>query len=235
MTNNDKYRVVKNPQISARYLADYMHASEQRKRTLIRDCKYQAIARVIQHDEAKAIITNFIRSKEQDVSRLTEKATDIRDRWTDDNFQRDLFDHNADYIERFANVFPNTHLPDVEFLQASRGHIILGGVKVTADIQFGLRRTTKTNKVKIGAATYRYAKGKALAAEVGLWQSSFLWGYVKANDDGSAEAENRLCLTIDAYSGVAYQAPTDALTRYKNMEAACFSIAERWNQIEEPK
>ncbi len=45
------HREVKSPQVNARYLADFMAASEVAKRSIIRGCKYQSIARVVQHDE----------------------------------------------------------------------------------------------------------------------------------------------------------------------------------------
>src|SRR6266700_3165515 len=96
------HRLVKDPQISARYLADYMAASEQAKRTIVRKCKYQAIARVVQHDEAKAAVSQFMRGGEGDIGALTDKAQSLRDRLADDDFDRDLYDHNADYIDRFA-------------------------------------------------------------------------------------------------------------------------------------
>ena len=41
------HNVLKSPKISLRYLADYMAASEKARRTIIRGCKYQPIARVV--------------------------------------------------------------------------------------------------------------------------------------------------------------------------------------------
>src|SRR4051794_5504240 len=98
------HREVKKPQISGRALADYMDASEQARRTIVRSCKYQPIARVVQHDEAKVAVSKFIRDGKDDVVTLKGKAQELRDRLADSDFDRDLFDHNADYIERFATV-----------------------------------------------------------------------------------------------------------------------------------
>jgi hypothetical protein len=38
---------IKTPQMSVSQLADYMAASEQTKRSIVRGCKYRAIARVV--------------------------------------------------------------------------------------------------------------------------------------------------------------------------------------------
>ena len=99
------------PQMSARHLADYMAASETARRTIVRDSKYQPIARVVQHDEARTIVAKFMRGGEADLGWLTGEAQRLRDRLADTDFDRDLFDHNADYIDRFATVWPKLDLP----------------------------------------------------------------------------------------------------------------------------
>jgi hypothetical protein len=50
-----------------------------------------------------------------------------------------------------------------------------------------------------------------------------------------AEAEGKLCLTIDASGGVCHSAPTDAVSRFNNMEAACATISEWWPNIAAPE
>ncbi len=236
MSDKQTHRLVKNPQISARHLADYMAATDIRKRSILVGCKYQTLARVVQHNEAKQIVSKFLRTENPEIGSLSEAAEKLRTRLADSTFDRDLYDHNADYIDRFAKVSHLVSLPEAELLPPGKGQpITLGDVKVTPDLQLRFRRLTKTNKVKIGAATLRYAKGTSLKPEVAEWQSAFLLGYLNLVEaDTDAEPERKLCLTIDAYAGVAYPAPTDSVTRFKNMEAACFAIAERWDNIKPP-
>ena len=69
---------VKQPQISIPRLADYMAASEQAKRTIAQSCKYRAIARVVQHDEAKAAISSHMLDGSKGVAGLKERAATIR-------------------------------------------------------------------------------------------------------------------------------------------------------------
>lgn len=230
------HRMVKGPQISARYLADYMAASETAKRTIVRNCKYQPIARIIQHDEAKMILSKFLRERKDDVEPLKQEAERLRTRMADSPFDRDLYDHNADYIARFAEIHPKIALPEAEMLAPGKaGAVILNGVKVTAEIHFRLRRVTRTNKVRVGAGMLRYAKGKPLTAEVGGWQSAFIFGYLGATgvEDG-ADVEHGLCTTIDCYTGAVYEAPGDSARRYQHMVSACATIAERWPNIQPP-
>ncbi|MBW5435360.1 hypothetical protein FXB41_11385 [Bradyrhizobium canariense] len=230
------HRMVNQPKISARYLSDFMAASERTRRTILRGCKYQPIARLVQHDEAKSTISKFLRDGEGDTAILTEKASGLRNRMADSEFDRDLLDHNADYIDRFAEVFPNLDLPNVEFHPPGKSHPIeLNGVKVTTEIQFRLRRLTKTNKIRVGGAAFRYAKGKSLSSEVANWQSAFMLGYLHHTaTEPEAEPEGQLCLTIDASGGICHRAPTDAVSRFNNMDAACATIAEWWPNIAPP-
>jgi hypothetical protein len=116
MSDQKTHREVKHPQISIRYLADYMAASEQARRTIIRGCKYQPIARVVQHDEAKLAVSKFIRSGLTDIATLQSEAQRLRDRMADSEFDRDVLDHNVDYIERFAQVSSKLDLPNAEIL-----------------------------------------------------------------------------------------------------------------------
>ena len=237
MSEHLTHREVKDPKISARYLAEFMAASERVARTILRGCKYQSIARVVQHDEAKISVAKFVRDGETDTAVLSEKAQSLRDRMADTDFDRDVLDHNADYIDRFADVVEKLALPDAERLVPGKSiPIKLHGVTVTNEIHFRLRRLTKTNKVRVGAASFRYAKGKTLPEEVAHWQSAFMFGYLSQAGmiEEEAEPERKLCLTIDAYAGMCHSAPSDAVSRFSNMGAACATIAEWWPNIQPP-
>jgi hypothetical protein len=232
------HRIVKQPTISARFLADYMAAGqrERARRTIIQGCKYRSTARLVQHSEARAIVSGFIRSENQDVNALTQKADWLRNKLSDSDFEADQNQHNADYVARFAKVFPNLTLPAATMeVPGKAPTLTLNGVRVTTDIHFRLRRMTKTNKVRIGAAMHRYAKGKALSLEAGEWQSAYLFGYLQTvAHEAQADAERKLCITIDAYSATVYAAPSDSVNRFHEIEATCATIAERWPNIEPP-
>jgi hypothetical protein len=236
MPEKPTHRLVKKPRMNARYLADYMAASERARRTIVRGCKFRPIARLIQHDRAKNAITRFFFASRADRDFLTQEAEQLRGMLADSDFDRDLYDNNADYLDAFAASHGALRLPEAELYREERaGDIVLNGVTINPDVRFALRRVTRTNKIKTGFVTFRYAKGKVLADEVAAWQSSFLFGYRGILDASEqAEPEGKLCLTIDAVAGVAHPAPGDALSRFKNMEAACQSIAERWDSIEPP-
>ncbi|MFY7761197.1 hypothetical protein [Aquidulcibacter sp.] len=231
------HRLVKVPSISSRYLADYMAATEMGRRTILTACKYQAIARVVQHDAAKMAISRFFRSENPLITDLASEAQRLRNQMADSDFDRDVADHNADYIDQFATVAHLVEVPsDAEFIDPGQyQRMDIGGVKVGIDIQFRLRRVTKANKIKLGAAAFRYAKGKPLKPEIGNWQSALLLSYLgETAVEVDAAPESKICLTIDMFSGRAHPAPSDSVTRFKNMQAACVAISERWENIKPP-
>ena len=236
MANNTTHREVKKPQITLRHLADYMAARQRVERTIVRDSKYQPKARVIQHNKAKIAVSRFIRG-EKDLDYLHRFAAALRNQMADSDFDRDVLDHNADYVERAAEISTNIVLPNgkISSYGSKSPAIMLGGVRVTTELFFRFRRLTRTNKIRIGIGALRYAKGKPLDPEVGKWQSAFLFGFLREiNTEYGADPELKLCITIDAYSGKVHPAPTDAVRRYRDMEAACKSIAERWPNVEPP-
>jgi hypothetical protein len=233
---NKTHTEVKHPQISIPRLADYMAASKQAGRTIVQSCKYHSTARVTQHNQAKAVVTNHILSGAKNVDGLAAKAEAIRNKLADTDFEQDTNDHNADYIDQFAEVFGEIALPGADLLPTKAfSPLMLNGVRVTFRPQFLLRRTTKTNKVKSGALMLRYAKGKPLAAEVAIFQAAAIFGYLRTQDAEVAEAEKALCITLDAYTGKCHDAPGDAIYRFNEMKAACASICEWWPAIMPPK
>ena len=233
---NPTHRYVKNPTMGVRYLADYMAGSKRKERSILQASKYRSLAKMLHHTEAKSTVSKFIRTDGVGADWLLEEADRLRRRLADDDFDRHLYDSNADYLSRFATVTDGIIWPKATVLAPGKsGWINLHGVKVTVELAFRLRRTTKTNQVREGAAMLRYAKGKAVDPEAAAWQSAFLLGYLlETSADHAVVPEGKLCLTVDAYAGALHAAPTDAVSRYQNMKAACASIAEQWPNIKAP-
>jgi hypothetical protein len=128
-------------------------------------------------------------------------------------------------------------LPDADRLPTkSFEPITLNGVRVTFNPQILLRRITKTNKVKSGALMLRYGKNKTLPAPVGGWQSAGIYGYLRTLEEAEkTEAERALCISLDANTGVCYEAPSNAVYLFNEMKAACATINEQWPAIKPPK
>src|SRR5947209_2579633 len=117
MSNPTKtHREIPEPEISVRYLADYMadvgRSRHRSSRRIIEGCKYRPIGRIVQHSEAQATLSTFICSATKSVGSLSATAAKIRGRIATDDFERQLWDHNADYIDRFAAVWLKIQLPD---------------------------------------------------------------------------------------------------------------------------
>lgn len=238
MSDSPTHRLVKTPKVNSRYLSDYMVASERLKRTIIRDCKYRKIARAIQHDRAKAYITNALRSKTLGSEGLKAEGERFLDMMADSDFERETLDINGDFLIAYGEAFSMDTFPKTADITdvPSGFKANIHGVEVNPDIRFAVQRVTRTNRLRTGLGTIRYAKNKPLDDEVGAYQSSALFGCRKLMDvQDDAAPEEKLCLTLDCATGRFISAPTDATRRFQNMEAACATIAERWDNIEPPE
>jgi hypothetical protein len=225
------------PQIDIRHLADYMAASRQSQRRVVQGCKYRRIARVIQHTEARTVIYNYINSGGSDPQKLLDRATFVREKLADDDFESEVNDHNADYIERFAASQITVVLPKAEISpRQDMAPIDINGLSVRFGHHLFLRRTTTTNKQRIGAVMLRYAKGETLDVDVAEWQTAGMFGFLRmVYEAEAAEPERKLCVVLDAYAGKTHLAPSNAVYRFNEMKAACADIAERWPAIKPPK
>lgn len=234
MSREITHKLMGTPQMGARYLADWMEASEQRRRTIERECKYASAVRLPQHKEAKIAIAGFFRGN-LTLSDLLARADELRHRNVEEGFERDRLDNNADYIERFVSVSSKIQMPKRAEVVVAGPKVALSynGLKITIDGAFRLQRKSGDG-FKIGIATLRYQKGKELDLEIGKWQSALMWGMLDDTDDADKVADRKLALTIDAYSGLTHIAPGDAKDRFNNIKAASQSIAERWPSIQPP-
>ena len=229
---------IKLPKLSMSRLADYMASSRQAQRSIIQSCKYQPIVRVVQHREARVILSNYLRNKLDEPPSLVLKASQIRHKLTENEFEAEVNGHNADYVERFSQVANKVQLPAAE-LKPTRefSPLDMNGLSLNFSPQILLARLTqRTNKLIIGALMLRYAKGKPLSDKVGNWQAAGIFGFLRTIQEAeAAEAERELCLVLDAYTGEIHPAPGNAVYLFKEMKAACADIAERWPVIKPPK
>lgn len=230
------YRMRSRCELRVRELADYMAASNQRRRSILRTFRYQKIARSIQHKEARISITKWLREGQGDTAALKRVADVIRGRMTASDFEADQNDHNADYIEAFVTAFPTMAIPVCEMLPvAARGAVNLNGTIVVYNPDIAIARTTQKNTRKIGGVFLRYAKGKELPEVAAEFQSAFTFGFLKDTPfEPEAEPEKKLCITIDGNTGKVFEAPGRAVYLWNEMSAACADIAALWPTIEPP-
>jgi hypothetical protein len=237
VTTKKTHVEVKKPEIDVRYLADYMAASERKRRSIVEGCKFRPIARLLQHREARMTIASALRRHEKDPQVLQEKAESIRNKIATDDFDALTNETNADYVKQFSAILARVELPEAEILPGKVFPVIpVNGVNIRFSPDLLLRRTTKTNKLKRGAVMLRYAKGKSLGPTTAGWQSAAILGMLgeHADEDG-AEPDKPLCVTVDCQTGETYPALGSAVSMFANMKAACQSISERWPNIPPPE
>lgn len=230
------HTLVKHPKISSRFLADYMAASEIRRRTIIRDCKYISTARRLQHDRAMPYMSSALLNGQLVDGGGGNISAALRNGPHTSPFQEKKAKVNADAIDHFDTVFEKIELgKHLRTPVTDAEPIELGGVIIKPMLAFGVSRFTKTNKLRIGAACIRYSKNKPVKNETAQFQAAFTHGYLRHfNEDEALEVEPKLCWLIDAFSGKLIEAPSNSVSIYNNITSACYSISERWDKITPP-
>jgi hypothetical protein len=240
MTDQQKTHDVRTtPGMSANRLADYMAASEQAKRSILRSCKYRPRARVIQHQEARESISDWLSSGGASEDPLHDRVEILRNGLQGTDFDNEVAEHNADFIDRFLLMKPE--LPSVAQEAMKPGKmpsLNINGFILSFTPDLILKRVNRRNVPKMGVAFFRYSKGKPLDAEVACWQGAISMGYltVKLKQGlGDIDAERDLCVAVDMWGGHTHVAPTNAVYRFNEVRAVCAGIVERWEQIAPPE
>ncbi|OYX96772.1 MAG: hypothetical protein B7X90_08670 [Novosphingobium sp. 17-62-19] len=238
MIQEKTHNVRQNPGMSANRLADYMAASEQTRRSILKSCKYMSRARVIQHNDAKESIARYVSSPDSTVADLEARMEILRNGLQGSDFDNEVAEHNADYIERFLENPPALPARVQEVSLAGKmPSLDINGFHLTFSPNLILRRVNMRNTPKIGVAFFRYAKNKVLSGDVADWQGAISFGYLDTKvkqGAGDVDPEKEMCVAIDMWTGKVHTAPSNAVYRFNEIKAACAGIVERWGQIQPP-
>lgn len=237
MTEKPTHRLQATPLMRAQDMAEYMVASDIAKRSVIRRCKYRPLARVVQHREARSSISAWLREGTDDTKLLSAEADRIRNKLSDSDFDDEVNEHNAGYIEAFREVCGDLAIPACD-MQAplQKMELTFSGLRVRYSPDLLLRNVNSRNVAKSGALFLLYSKGKNAKEEEANYLNAFSFGYLSGSDvqGDLGEAERKLCISVCAYSGQIFSAPGNAVTRFKNMQAAGATIADIWGAISPP-
>ncbi len=225
--------------MSANRLSDYMAASEQARRSILRSCKYMPRARVIQHLDAKESIAQFLSSADFDADQLQARVEILRNGLHGSDFDNEVAEHNADYIERFMERQPPFPAKVQEVTKADKmPGLDIHGFQLSFSPDLLLKRVNIRNVPKLGVAFFRYGKNKALGEDVACWQGAISFGYLDAKVKqglGEVDPEKEMCLAVDMWTGHVHSAPSNAVYRFNEVRAVCAGIVERWDQVQPPE
>ncbi|MEV8640333.1 hypothetical protein AB0V79_08345 [Mesorhizobium ciceri] len=229
------HREVKNPRLSDNKLADYMNASEQARRSILRSCKYQPKAAVIQHHDAKKMVAESMVNGKINHDMLTQKLGLYGGKITDTDFEAEVKQHNIDYVNCVLTMgCQPIKGTDFDRCKISK-KLDFNGTEISFFPDLLVARTNQKNNRKIGAINFRYSKSAKLPEKTAGYQSALMFGVFRDEPfEPEAMAERDLCQTLDCFNGKVYVAPTNAVYLYNEMKAACGAIAYQWPNIEPP-
>lgn len=235
LTPTKTHREVKTPRLSDNKLADYMAASEQARRGILRSCKYQPRAAVIQHQDARKMIADSIVNGKFDPAALEKKIAMYEGKITDTEFEADVKQHNIDYMKSALEMGADG-IKGQDFARCKTQHKLdFNGTEISFFPDVLVARTNQRNNRKIGAINFRYSRSAKLSVKVAEWQSALIFGVLRDHPfEEESTPELALCQTYDGFNGKLYAAPSKSIYMYNEMQAACAAIAQQWPKIEPP-
>jgi hypothetical protein len=230
------HRVVRSPQIPVQYLADYMAASNQVRRSIVQKAKYKSLARVFQHQMARRTISDHIIDGNPIPGDLKEKSDGIRNLLADTDFDTQLNGYNADFVSAFAAVAAKFDFSGFQLIAPRKiTHPIFNGTQVQFSPNLFTYRATRANTHKIGGIMFRYARGEPVPKDAAEFQTAFIYGFFSISPFmEDAKPEDKLCLVLDAVSGETFIAPDKPIYKFNEMKAVCGDIAEKWENVAPP-
>lgn len=217
-------------------LAEYMAASDQARRTIVRNCKYVSIARYMQHTIAKKTLADHLEDGNPLPGDLSDKAEQIRHMLADTDFDKQKFDQNADYVQAFSEVSHKFDLSGITLTSSPDDFDrAFSGTKVKYRPDLLTSRTTKANTQKIGGVMFRFSKSGPVSADVAGFQAAFMFGFLgEFPFIEEAKPEGDMSFVLCANSGKAHATPAKPIYKYNEMKAVCSDIAEKWANVEPP-
>ncbi|MFT6605580.1 MAG: hypothetical protein ACJA2X_000756 [Halocynthiibacter sp.] len=190
----------------------------------------------MQHKIAKKTLADHIEEGNPLPGDLPDRAEQIRNMLADTDFDQQVFDQNADYVQAFSDVSHKFDLSGFEMTGSEdRFDREFNGTLVKFRPNFLVSRTTKANTQKVGSGMFRYSKSGPVAEAVAQFQAAFMFGYFSNFpfiEEAKPEAE--LCFVLCANTGETHHTPNKPIYKFNEMKAVCSDIAEKWDNIGPP-
>ncbi len=214
------------PRISMNKLAEWMTASEVRRRAIVRDQIKVKAFMAARYTEGRKAMVRHLTNPSSSPRALLETAIRLREsvpNYAEVDDRRKWAMESAWAIESFATFESRFRYPKYISAPGQKGEMTLAGLRVlvSPDVLFierGSERCRGAIKLHIGKTFPLNDDGLAYAA-------SILYAYLK---DVDYDPRPGVCIAVDVLSRKHAVAPRNVKTRIRNLGAACQTIVSMW-------
>ena len=241
-----KWRVNLKPRFTVLTFGEYMAADDGPRETMLRDMRYERLARTLIYRHLRTTISRFLASPTRDRGILADCRRLLEDERSGATSaqQRENLTYEIRALEAFENSLNALGMGGLNFeLAAAAPPLRVEGVSISVQPTAHVRVSRPRGVDLIGAVVIDTAKGESPKTEVakikiadGMAHSAILLHKYVARafpgKDPRPSAEH--CFVFHAHRQERVCAPDPYRRTYRNMEAVCRNIARSWEAIPEP-
>jgi len=242
-----KWRVNSKPRFTVLTFGEYMAADDGPRETMLRDMRYERVARTLVYRHLYPTISRFLASPMRDRGILAECRRVLQDERAAATSaqQRENLTYEMRALEAFENSLNALGMAGLNFeLAAAAPPLQIEGVSISVQPTAHIRVRRLRGADLIGAVVVDPAKGEApktAAAKTkvtdGMTHSAILLHqYVTRGFPGKdPRPSTEHCFVFHMHRQERVSAPYPYRRLYRNMEAVCRNIARSWAAIEPPR
>lgn len=229
---NQSQKVRQDPRFAINALMKYSVANSLHRRNIIHEQKYPPTFKATWYDRAHQAITKFIVDGMQDESPLKTELSSLLAATPSNDNEALKISLNIEAIESFLDSYDQIPLGN---LTPSNGtnftpHVILSGVSVSVRPDVELRGVIR-GKDHAGSLKLYFSKPDRLSKDAFQLGAVLLVHHCRNHVADAAEVKPANCFVFDVFGGQCYTAPSAFTLRFRNLEANCKEIADRWPLI----
>lgn len=247
MRNPDiKWRVNRRPRFTVLDMGEYMAADDGPRETMLRDMRYERLARTLVYRTLRLAVHSFLVSPTRDRGILARRRDGLeRERANATSpQQRENFTYELRALDTFEASVNALGMAGLNFERAApAAPLSIEGVSVSVQPAAHIRARRPRGAPLIGALIVDVAKGqtpktdsaKARVSD-GMRHAAILtYQYVAREfptDDPKPSPDH--CVIFHTHRQERVTAPDPHRRMYRNIEAVCRNIARSWNAIDPP-
>ncbi len=223
-------------------MAEYIAASPTRQRAIRRDARFPKTSVVAQYKPAREGLIDFLDDASRSLNHLA-TATNRQERRENTSGVSDWVKRDSrlsiEAIEAFQRSYNQLGFAalDFEALPKRQPHLEIWPTKVSVNLDLLVRSRQKDGNDKVGGVIFLFSKGEA-SSRKRIDQSKNVAGliltYCSHLMGGYGEADPKLCLAVDVFSGIAHTPPGSFSRGARQMEICSRDIADLWNRTPPP-
>jgi len=222
-----------------------MAADDGPRDTMLRNLKYERLARTLSYRDVDQAIAQFLASPIRD-RRILARCRDLleHERTTTINpQQRDNLSYQLQALDAFERSLNALEVAGLNFERVSPARLPMEGVSISVRPTIGIRVRRIRGADLVGALVIDLAKGVSLRSDDAQQRATkamvhsaiilHLYTVDRRCADGSKSSQDH-CIIFHSYRGERVAAPSNYRRMLRNMEAVCRIVARGWNNIEPP-